>query len=298
MAGCAHWPLWTLPFRGKFTGVCTRWPEVAILRSTTSAAIIGCLRKIFAKHGLPGKGVTDNGANLASEEFENFLETQGIQHCKVTPYWPQKAKDQQAEQRMKAYVDKRNRASTSDIASGDKLLLKQARQNKLSTLYDPHPFTVLERRGPSLILQRGDGRMFMRNVSHVHKLHKDSRLHKEENYMWMLIFHKPLTLHGQRNKMWEDLLVSDVHQHIWRTISYEQLPAELMLNISKSFICEWACWFCLFITKCVTDYSWVFFLTSDQGRDLGFVWLYVIWYLDDVVEGIWEKHSWRYVKEC
>ena len=33
--------------------------------------------------------MTDNGANLASEEFENFLETQGIQHRKVTPYWPQ-----------------------------------------------------------------------------------------------------------------------------------------------------------------------------------------------------------------
>ena len=68
---------------------CTRWPEVAILRSTTSAAIIRCLRKIFAVHGLPEKVVTDNGANLASEEFENFLEIQGIQHRKVTPYWPQ-----------------------------------------------------------------------------------------------------------------------------------------------------------------------------------------------------------------
>ena len=56
------------------------------------------------------------------------------------------------------------------------MLLKQARQNKLSTLYDPHPFTVLEHRGPSLILQREDGPMFMRNVSHVHKLHKDSRI--------------------------------------------------------------------------------------------------------------------------
>ena len=80
-------------------------------------------------------------------------------------------------------MNKRNRASTSDIASGDKLLLKQARQNKLSTLYDPRPFTVLERRGPSLILHRGDGRMFMRNVSHVHKLHKDSRIQEEDNYV-------------------------------------------------------------------------------------------------------------------
>jgi len=94
-----------------------------------------------------------------------------------------KVKDQQAKQRMKAYVDKRNRASASDIASGDKVLLKQVRQNKLSTLYDPHPFTVLERKGPSLILQRGDGRMFMRNVSHVHKLHKDSRIQEEDNYV-------------------------------------------------------------------------------------------------------------------
>ena len=34
---------------------CTRWPEVAILRSTTSVAIIGHLRKIFAVHGLKKK---------------------------------------------------------------------------------------------------------------------------------------------------------------------------------------------------------------------------------------------------
>ena len=163
----------------------------------------------------PENVVTDNGANLASEEFENYLETQGIQHRKVTPYWPQvnaevkrfnrkienairtaqvegkdwrkdmftfllnyratphattgaspallhlgreirtkvpqvetqlsdalsaavqsaKVEDRQDKQRMKAYVDMRNRASPSVIASGDKVLLKQARQNKLSTLY-------------------------------------------------------------------------------------------------------------------------------------------------------------------
>ncbi|KAL9963756.1 hypothetical protein ACROYT_G027292 [Oculina patagonica] len=60
----------------------------AILRSTTSAAIIGHLRKIFAVHGLPEKFVIGNGANLVSEEFKNFLMTHGIKHRKVTPYWP------------------------------------------------------------------------------------------------------------------------------------------------------------------------------------------------------------------
>ena len=67
---------------------CTRWPEVVILRSTTSAAITGHLRKIFAVHGLLEKVVTDNGKNLVSEEFEDYLATPGVQHRKVTPYRP------------------------------------------------------------------------------------------------------------------------------------------------------------------------------------------------------------------
>ncbi|PFX34699.1 Uncharacterized protein K02A2.6 [Stylophora pistillata] len=241
---------------------CTCWPEVVLLRSTTSAAIIGHLRKIFAVHGLPEKVVTDNGANLVSEEFEVYLATHGIQHRKVTPYWPQvnarveqfkktiekairtahaegkdwrtdmfafllnyraaphattgaspaflhlgreirtkvpqvetqllnavpaaiqsaKGKDQQAKQHTKVYADKRNRASPSDIKSGDKVLLQQAWQNKLSTLYDPQPYTVLERKGPSLILQQRNGRVFMHNVSHIHKLHQITAVREEDDY--------------------------------------------------------------------------------------------------------------------
>lgn len=240
---------------------CTRWPEVAILRSTTSAAIIGHLRKIFAVHGLPEKVVTDNGPNLVSEEFEDFLVTHGIKHRKVTPYWPRanaaverfnrtvekairtahaegkdwrtnlytflliyrvtphettgvspallhlgreirtkvpqvetqmskdllaalqsaQVKDRQVKQNTKAYADKKNRASPSDIKPGDKVLLQQARRNKLSTRYDPNPYTVLERKGPSLLLQRGEGTVFMRNVSHVHKLHQSTVAQNEND---------------------------------------------------------------------------------------------------------------------
>ena len=212
---------------------CMRWPEVAILRSTTSAAIIGHLHKIFAVQGLPEKVVTDNGVNLVSEEFENFLATHAIKRSKIAPYWPQanaaverfnrtieKAihtahaegkdwctdiytfllnyratphattgvspallhlgreirtkvpqvevklsddlsvalqlahlKDRQRKQKIKAYADKRNKASPSDVKPGDQMLLQEAKQNKLSKRYDPKPYTVLERKGPSLILQ-------------------------------------------------------------------------------------------------------------------------------------------------
>ena len=205
--------------------------------------------------------MTDNGANLVSEEFENFLATHGIKHRKVTPYWPQanaaverfnrtiekairtahaegkdwrtdmytfllnyratphattgkspaflhlgreirtkvpqiktpmsndlsatlqsaQTKNRQAKQSTKAYADKRNGASPSDIKPGDKVLLQQARKNKLSTRYDPEPYTVVDRKDPSLILQRGNGRVFMRNVSHVHKLHQNTVAREEDD---------------------------------------------------------------------------------------------------------------------
>lgn len=195
---------------------CTRWPEVVILRTTTSASIIGHLRKIFATHGLPEKIVTDNGPQFVSEEFKSYLTTHSITHRKVTPYWPQanaeverfnrtiekairtahaegkdwrkdifpflmnyratphgttgvspallhlgrelrtkipqiesqvsdvlsealrfaRARDQQAKQRMKSYADLKRKAITSDIKQGDKVLLQQARQNKLSTRFN------------------------------------------------------------------------------------------------------------------------------------------------------------------
>ena len=90
-------------------------------------------------------------------------------------------KDRQAKQRIKAYADKRNTASSSDIKPGDQVLQQQAKQNKLSTRYNPKPYTVLERKGPSLILQRGNGPVCMRNVSRVRKLHQTTAVQEEDD---------------------------------------------------------------------------------------------------------------------
>ena len=110
----------------------------------------------------------------------------------------------------------------------DKVLLKQARQKEITRLYDLHPFRVLERSNQALFCSE-----VMRNVLHAHKLHKNTRIRQEDDYVENVDLQ--LTLDGQRNEMREDLFVSDVHQHIWRTISFEQLLAELMSNISTSF---------------------------------------------------------------
>ena len=67
----------------------SRWFEVGILYSTATNKIIRCLDNWFASHGLPELIVTDNGVQFVSSEFAHFLNVNGINHRKVTPYSPQ-----------------------------------------------------------------------------------------------------------------------------------------------------------------------------------------------------------------
>jgi hypothetical protein len=67
----------------------TRFPEVAIVRSTNAKSTITSLNRIFATHGLPRKIISDNGPPFQSEEFRHYMITNGITHHKITPLWPQ-----------------------------------------------------------------------------------------------------------------------------------------------------------------------------------------------------------------
>ena len=67
----------------------TRWPELYIIKSTSSKSIIKCLKRSFSCHGYPEKIVTDNAQNLISAEIREFCEENGITHKKATAYWPQ-----------------------------------------------------------------------------------------------------------------------------------------------------------------------------------------------------------------
>ena len=44
---------------------------------------------IFAQHGLPEEVVSDNGPQFVSNEFAEFMNTNGIKHTLVPPYHPQ-----------------------------------------------------------------------------------------------------------------------------------------------------------------------------------------------------------------
>ena len=80
------------PFMGKmFFIMCdahSKWLEVHITPSTSSAATIQLMRKTFATMGLPEVVVSDNATTFTSEEFHQFLQKNGVRHIKTPPYHP------------------------------------------------------------------------------------------------------------------------------------------------------------------------------------------------------------------
>ena len=68
---------------------CSCWPDAYVTKSITSATIVNILLKNFSTHGFPLKIISDNGANLISEEIERFCSEYQIEHSRSSPYWPQ-----------------------------------------------------------------------------------------------------------------------------------------------------------------------------------------------------------------
>lgn len=67
----------------------SKFVEVEIMRKISTEKIIPVLKRIFALHGLPETVVTDNGPQFVSGQMETFFKENGIDHHRVTPYWPQ-----------------------------------------------------------------------------------------------------------------------------------------------------------------------------------------------------------------
>ena len=67
----------------------SRFPEIARLTSTTSAAVITSLKSIFARHGIPQILRSDNGPQYVSHEFSTFAKSYGFQHTTSSPRYPQ-----------------------------------------------------------------------------------------------------------------------------------------------------------------------------------------------------------------
>ncbi|UYV66615.1 K02A2.6-like [Cordylochernes scorpioides] len=66
----------------------SKWPEVFCTNKTTSKVIINFLEDVFSREGFPREIVTDNGTPFISEEFEDFLGSNGIKHIRTANYHP------------------------------------------------------------------------------------------------------------------------------------------------------------------------------------------------------------------
>jgi hypothetical protein len=67
----------------------SRFPEVEILKSLSAKSVIPLFDKVFSSRGIPLKLKSDNGTPFQSDEFKAFMESLGIDHQKITPYWPE-----------------------------------------------------------------------------------------------------------------------------------------------------------------------------------------------------------------
>ena len=90
------WKRVHLDFAGPFQGAMfllavdahSKWPEVHIMKDTTTTKTIDVLRNIFSSYGIPEQLVTDNGPQFISDDFAMFVRMNGIKHIRCAPYHP------------------------------------------------------------------------------------------------------------------------------------------------------------------------------------------------------------------
>ncbi|XP_046142815.1 uncharacterized protein K02A2.6-like [Osmia bicornis bicornis] len=80
------------PFKGHnfliIVDAYTKWPEVFIVNNITADTTIQKCREAFARFGLPMQVVSDNGRTFVSDEFQKYLQNNGITQKLTAPYNP------------------------------------------------------------------------------------------------------------------------------------------------------------------------------------------------------------------
>ena len=58
------------------------------LTSTTTSAVISCIKDVFAHFGVVSCLISDNGPQLVSAKFKDFASKYGFDHVTTSPYLP------------------------------------------------------------------------------------------------------------------------------------------------------------------------------------------------------------------
>ena len=68
--------------------------------------------------------------------------------------------------RQKEYGDSKRSAQYSDIVEGDRILLKESRDNKLSPNFELVPYKVVEKKGNAVLIRDQEENTKLHNASH------------------------------------------------------------------------------------------------------------------------------------
>ncbi|XP_052809259.1 uncharacterized protein LOC128237717 [Mya arenaria] len=89
-------------------------------------------------------------------------------------------RDSERKGKGKIYGDNRRNARESDIKEGDLVLVKQKKQDKLSTVFNSNSMSVVDKQGNSVIVESKEGVRYSRNVSHVKKFYSNDQSRESE----------------------------------------------------------------------------------------------------------------------
>ena len=67
----------------------SRFIEISKLSGITADDVIGLLKSIFARHGIPNEVVSDNGPQYSSQRFADFSKEYNFVHTTSSPHYPQ-----------------------------------------------------------------------------------------------------------------------------------------------------------------------------------------------------------------
>lgn len=116
----------------------SKWLEVKVTNSTTTAATIAIMDELFARYGAPVTVVSDNGPQFTAADFKEFLKKSGVKFHKLSaPYHP--ATNGQAERYVQTTKDALKAMDTkaSSLHSDLNNFLQQYRRAPHATTGEP-----------------------------------------------------------------------------------------------------------------------------------------------------------------
>ena len=80
-------------------------------------------------------------------------------------------RDRDWEKKIKAktYADERRGAQANDLQTGDQVLLKKKKSDKLSAKFESEPYEIVEKKGNCVVIQSPEKVQYQRNVTEVKK---------------------------------------------------------------------------------------------------------------------------------